>query len=677
MLHRLKLCGVKLHPDKCVFLKQEVRYMGRLISRDGYRPDPKDTVALEKFRCTPKTVGELRRLLGFLGYYCCYVRDFSKVMKPLYSLLKTNDPVTSFNKKKPCKVPGKPGQEYNKNKSIDWDERLQNILNNIIDYLKSPEVIAYRDCELLLFVNCDASGDGLGAVLYQKQNGVTGVISFASRTLTDAEKNYHLHSGKLEFLALKWAITDKFTDYLKYGPPFVVYTDNNPLTYVLTTAKLNAIGLRWVAELADFNFSIKYRPGKVNQDADGLSRNPVSLDEFEKGCIVEIDTESLKTFMTSPNEIVCSAISIKELEWVDDSGVKQVERAELIEKQRRDPVVGPVYNAVTVGKRPNKDEWVTLHQRSKVLFQQFPKLRVTEGILIRRTAKYTQIVLPEVYHNLVFSELHEKMGHLGADRVEDLVRQRFYWPYMTRGIGEYIKKKVFLRYQQKTNQAERVPLVPIDVTYPFEMISIDYLHLDKCKGGFEYVLVVLDHFTRFTQAYATRNKSSKAAADKLFNQFILQFGFPKRIHHDKGREFNNKLFYHLHRLAGIKASNTTPYHPMGDGQVERMNRTLGNMLKAIPENEKNNWKDHLPKLMFADNSTTHKATGFSPFFLMFGRPSRLPIDSLFPNNEPDGNCSYGEFVTKWKESMNQAYEIANHNIGKASDYNKQKYDCKA
>ena len=283
----------------------------------------------------------------------------------------------------------------------------------------------------------------------RKQNGVTRVISFASRTLMDAEKNYHLHSGKLEFLALKWAITDKFTDYLKYGPPFVVYTDNNPLTYVLTTAKLNAIGLRWVAELADFNFSIKYRPGKVNQDADGLSRNPVSLDEFEKGCIMEIDTESLKTLMTSPNEIVCSAISIKELEWADDSGVKQVERAELIEK-RWDPVVGPVYNAVTVGKRPNKDEWVTLHQKSKVLFQQFPKLRITEGVLIRRTAKYNQIVLPEVYHNLFFSELHEKMGHLGADRVEDLVRQHFYWPYMTRDIGEYIKKKVFLRYQQKT-----------------------------------------------------------------------------------------------------------------------------------------------------------------------------------------------------------------------------------
>ena len=108
------------------------------------------------------------------------------------------------------------------------------------------------------------------------------LLSKASRTLSDAERNYNLHSGKLEFLALKWVIiiTSKFSDYLKYGPPFTVYTDNNPLTYVLTTAKLNAVGLRWVAELSDFNFIIKYRPGRTNVEADYLSRNAMNMNEF-------------------------------------------------------------------------------------------------------------------------------------------------------------------------------------------------------------------------------------------------------------------------------------------------------------------------------------------------------------------------------------------------------------
>ena len=174
-------------------------------------------------------------------------------------------------------------------------------------------------------------------------------------------------------------------------------------------------------------------------------------------------------------------------------------------------------------------------------------------------------------------------------------------------------------------------------------------------------------------------KSSKAAAEKLFNHFILQYGFPKRIHYDKGPEFNSNLFKHLHRLTGIRASNTTPYHPMGDGQVERMNRTLINMLKAIPENEKKNWKDHLSKLLFAYNSTVHKSTSFSPFFLMFGRESRLPIDGIFPNCLDDvikETGSYGEFVNQWKRRMDEAFQIANNNIRKKSDYNKIRYDQK-
>ena len=117
-------------------------------------------------------------------------------------------------------------QDYNKNQHIIWNEGLQTILNSVIDYLKSPEIISYPDFEKTFFVNCGASGDGLDAVLYQKQNDINRVISYAFRTLMDAEKNYHLHSGKLEFLALKWALTEKFGDYLKYGVPFVVYTDN-------------------------------------------------------------------------------------------------------------------------------------------------------------------------------------------------------------------------------------------------------------------------------------------------------------------------------------------------------------------------------------------------------------------------------------------------------------------
>ena len=139
-------------------------------------------------------------------------------------------------KKTKGKVKGKAGQKYDSREKIQFEEEHTKVLNEMIDYRQSPEVIAFPDFNVPFFLNCDASNQGLGAVLYQEQEGVTRVISYASRTLTEAERNYNLHSGSLEFLALKWAVTERFADYLQYGPPFQVFTDNNPLTYVLTSA---------------------------------------------------------------------------------------------------------------------------------------------------------------------------------------------------------------------------------------------------------------------------------------------------------------------------------------------------------------------------------------------------------------------------------------------------------
>ena len=127
-------------------------------------------------------------------------------------------------------------------------------------------------------LHTDASMSGCGAVLYQNQDGEKRVISFASRGLSKSERNYPAH--KLEFLALKWAVTEKFRDYL-YGHCFTVYTDNNPLTYVLSTARLDATGHRWLAALASFDFDIKYRPGSCN--ADALSRLPGQRREQRTG----------------------------------------------------------------------------------------------------------------------------------------------------------------------------------------------------------------------------------------------------------------------------------------------------------------------------------------------------------------------------------------------------------
>ena len=158
----------------------------------------------------------------------------------------------------------------------------------------SPPILGYPDFSKSFVLHTDASQEGLGAVLYQKQGGKMIVIVYGSRSLTKAEKNYYLHSGKLEFLALKWAVCEHFRDYLYHAPDFIVYTDNNPLTYVPTTAKLNATAHRWVSELADFSFTIKYRPGHANKDTDALSRLPMDIASYMKLCTENMSESDTK-----------------------------------------------------------------------------------------------------------------------------------------------------------------------------------------------------------------------------------------------------------------------------------------------------------------------------------------------------------------------------------------------
>ena len=676
VLQRLRSRGIKLNATKCKFFQREVKYLGRLISKDGYRADPEDIKALNKFKTAPKTVGDLRSLLGFLGYYRFYIKDFSKILKPLYDLIKLKEQPDANKNKKSNNRKTKSSYKKDSNKLIEWSQHHQEIVNSMIDKLQSPEVMTYPDFSKPFIVHCDASNEGLGAVLYQNIDGVNRVIRYASRTLTPAEKNYHLHSGKLEFLALKWAITEKFHDYLSFGPPFTVYTDNNPLTYVMTSAKLNATGIRWVAELSNYQFTIKYRPGKTNQDADYLSRNALTIDDLVEEATCEIEPTSVAPILNDDKNFVNCIKSIDCLTLQNSSSkITNIDNDKLAKTQKNDSVVKPVYNCVKSNRTLNKSEMKSLCKKSKVLLQQFNKLKIENNVLYRITANYKQIVLPSEYHDLVYEELHQNMGHLGSEKVIDLARRRFYWPYMSKSIENFVHKRCRCVIDKKPNRLQKAPLIPIEATYPFEMVSIDFCHLDKAKGGYEYVLIVCDHFTRFVQAYGTKSKSAKAAATKLFNEFVLQFGFPKRIHHDRGKEFNNNLFKELHRLGGISISNTTPYHPMGNGQLERMNRTFINMLKSLSKDQKRDWKNHLPMLSFAYNSTINKATGFSPFYLMFGRSSRLPIDLIFETNcDPLPNLCHEDFVKKWKSTMQEAYKLASEKSNQQGIYNKQHYD---
>ena len=314
VLQRLRKHDVKLKPKKCKLFQKEVSFLGRIVSAEGYKLDPASIApVLDLAKKPPKTVGEVRQVIGLLGYYHKFIKDFSCISKPIYNLLTAKPTVDSSNKTSPAaktKMKRSTGQ-LPSSTPIHWTEEHQTVLEHLIEHLTSPPIMAYLKCNEPFLLHTDASETGLGAVLYQEQNNQLRAIAYGSWTLSPSEWNYHLHSGKLEFLALKWAVCDQFRDYLYYAPSFRVYTDNNPFTYVLTMAKLNATGLHWIGELADFTFDIKYHPSKCHIDADAFLWIPFDFDTYMKKCTEEVSPEVIKAINCS-----AQAQDNRESNWV-------------------------------------------------------------------------------------------------------------------------------------------------------------------------------------------------------------------------------------------------------------------------------------------------------------------------------------------------------------------------
>ncbi|KAI2665182.1 Retrovirus-related Pol polyprotein from transposon 17.6 [Labeo rohita] len=360
----------------------------------------------------------------------------------------------------------------------------------------------------------------------QEQDGRVRPVAYASRSLRPTEHNMSNYSSmKLEFLSLKWAMAEKFREYL-LGNRCVVYTDNNPLSH-LTSAKLGATEQRWAAQLASFDFEVRYHSGRPKQNADVLSRQSRAD---------SVGGEQLAAGSSIPPLV---RTAIKE----GDPNIQEV----LQGWDRETPLT--------------REECQQLSKSSQTLLRQKDRLVKQDGVLYRRVFRpdggeeNLQFVLPAALRAEVLTQLHQQHGHQGMERTTELVRQRCYWPGMTAAVAKWYQECQRCQVAKDTRPLARGFMGHLLAAKPNEVVAIDFTVLEPARSGYENVLVMMNVFSKYTLAVPTRDQRAETVAQ----------------------------------------SRTTPNHPAGNGQCERFNRTLHNLLRTLPTSRKCDWVSCLPQ----------------------------------------------------------------------------------
>ena len=466
-----------------------------------------------------------------------------------------------------------------------WGPSQQNAFEKLKQLLCSDQVLAYPNTQKPYKLYTDASNYAIGGILVQDdENGVERVVQYISSSLKGSQLNWP--TIEKEAYALIYAL-QKLRPYL-YGAQFTVYTDHKPLKSLFLGEVKNTKIQRWAVLIAEYGCNIEYIAGKKNIRADMLSRlrTPSETATFDTGdyVIPEVEDGALPYIPLEHDNINC-----------DD--LRRYQQEEFGKMMKDVPDDCMMHNGILYSTRcPSSLD-----------------------------AAYPRIILPTPLRKKVLQNAHERSGHQGMRKTLCLVRDAYVWEGMRKDVTQMIdtcpKCQVNRRITVRTPYSE-MPLA----RYPNQVIGMDLIGpLIKSTAGNQYILTIVDHCTAWAEAYPIPYKRAECVSSKFFNEYCPRHGIPEIVVTDLGSEFNANSLRNQFKAVGIDHRRSTPYHPQTNGRTERFNRTLKGLLQKSVNNQTHHWEDELSGALTAYRSNRHETTGYTPFFLTYGRRARLPL----------------------------------------------------
>ena len=617
VLDRLRKVGLKVKPSKCVLFQKQIHFLGHQVSQFGVEPLP-EKIEIIKNWPRPHCLRDVRAFFGLASYYRRFVKDFATLAEPLTRLTR-------------------------KQIRFEWSDEEQKAFDALKQALIESTTLAFPHPNRPCILDTDASDVAIGAVLSQCINGAERPIAFYSRTMNATQRNYC--ATRRELLAVVAAL-QHFRHYL-LGNQVILRTDHHSLKWLNTFKRPEGILARWLETLAEYDYVIEHRPGRLHSNVDGVSR------PFCKQCMDKVANIPWVDELQRADELT-ELISIQVM-----SLAPEISDSEMIELQGEDGSLGQVIDWLQVDYKPTCDELRATSLEVRNLWSQRPLVDLQDGLLVRTPnhGQGLQLVVPSVIRRTLFQITHAGplAAHLGSERTLLQMQQSYYWPGMRKDITQWCRECEDCAKSKGPPSRHKGKLQKVITGSPMDIVAVDILSgLPVTSDGKKNILVISDYFTKYSHAFALSDAEAPTCMRCMYNGFFALFGLPRQIHSDMGRNFESKLFQELCKLAGITKSRTTAFHPQSDGQVERLNRTILQMLRTTADDDPTNWPQRLDSIMAAYRMTVHRVTGMTPNMAMLGREVLFPATLIARPPEEPFNVSV-PFVLDLRDNLRAAH----------------------